>query len=198
MPRNSALSEASKPGRTRHRKLRRAFFARPAIDVAQDLIGKILVHRLGDGEFRGRIVETEAYVGPHDLASHSSKGRTKRTEIMFGPPGYAYVYLIYGMYDMLNVVVGKKGDAQAVLLRGAEPLGDWDAHIIGPGRLARAFGVTRAHNGVDLTQNDLFFLDDPRDRPKLRRTKRIGVDYAGEWKDALLRFVDADCAALRR
>ncbi len=192
------MGKASTSRRASLRKLRRAFFARPAIDVAQDLIGKILVHRLGDEEFRARIVETEAYVGPHDLASHSSKGRTKRTEIMFGPPGFAYVYLIYGMHDMLNVVVGKEGDAQAVLLRGAEPLADWDAHIIGPGRLARAFGVTRAHNGLDLTQNELFFLDDPRDRPKLRRTKRIGVDYAGAWKDALLRFVDANCPALRR
>jgi DNA-3-methyladenine glycosylase len=192
------VSKASTSRRTRHSKLRRAFFARPALDVAQDLIGKTLVRRLADRELRARIVETEAYLGPHDLASHSSKGRTKRTEIMFGPPGYAYVYLIYGMHDMLNVVVGKKGEAQAVLLRGAEPLGDWDAHIIGPGRLARALAVTRVHNGLDLTGDEIFFLDDPGDRPKLRRTKRIGVDYAGEWKDALLRFVDADCTALRR
>ncbi len=149
-------------------------------------------------ELRARIVETEAYLGPHDLASHSSKGRTKRTEIMFGRPGFAYVYLIYGMHDMLNVVVGKKGEAQAVLLRGAEPLADWDVNIIGPGRLARALEVTRLHNGLDLTESELFFVDNPLDRPRLRRTKRIGVDYAGAWKDALLRFVDADCRALRR
>ncbi|HEY4312616.1 MAG TPA: DNA-3-methyladenine glycosylase [Pirellulales bacterium] len=190
--------KASPPRPTRTKKLRRAFFARPAIDVAQDLIGKILVRRIGDVELRARIVETEAYLGPHDLASHSSKGRTKRTEIMFGPPGFAYVYLIYGIHDMLNVVVGKKGDAQAVLLRGAEPLGDWDAHIIGPGRLARGLQVTRVHNGLDLTGNELFFVDTPLDRPPLRSTKRIGVDYAGVWKDELLRFVDANCRALRR
>ena len=85
-------------------KLGHSFFGRPAIDLAEDLIGKILVHRVCDHEYKARIVETEAYLGPQDLASHASKGRTKRTEVMFGPPGRAYVYLIYGIYDMFNVV----------------------------------------------------------------------------------------------
>src|SRR5688572_29107402 len=131
------------------RKLRRPFYDRPAIDVAHDLIGKILVHRLPCDDDEGvvarcRIVETEAYVGPHDLACHASKGRTGRTEVMFGPPGHAYVYLIYGMYRMLNVVTSGVGDAQAVLIRAAEPLRGWDADLSGPGRLARALKLTGA------------------------------------------------------
>jgi DNA-3-methyladenine glycosylase len=96
------------------RKLDRAFYQKPAEQLARDLIGKILVHRVGGREQRGRIVETEAYVGPHDLACHASKGRTKRTEVMFGDAGHAYVYFIYGMYEMLNIVASHVGDAQAV------------------------------------------------------------------------------------
>jgi DNA-3-methyladenine glycosylase len=184
--------------RGRATRLRRAFFARPAIVVAQELIGKILVRRVRDVEFRARIVETEAYLGPHDLASHSSKGRTRRTEVMFGPPGRAYVYLIYGMHDMLNVVVGTQGEAQAVLIRGAEPLDGWEANLAGPGRLARALAITRADNGLDVTAGEIFFLDNPQDRPRLRSTKRIGIDYAGEWKHELLRFLDADNTVVRK
>src|SRR5947209_5660062 len=133
--------------RPRLLKLRRPFFARPAAEVAPDLVGKILVHRLGPGRrpLRARVVETEAYTGPHDLASHSSKGRTKRTEIMFGPAGHAYVYFIYGMHEMFNVVVGKTGDAEAVLLRAAEPLDGGEANLSGPGRLGRGFVLDRGH-----------------------------------------------------
>jgi len=184
--------------RERTKKLGRKFYAQSAIDVAQQLIGKTLVRRIRNAEYRARIVETEAYLGPHDLASHSSKGRTKRTEVMFGPPGHAYVYLIYGMYDMFNVVVGRAGEAQAVLIRAAEPLDGWNVNIAGPGRLARSLEITRAENGLDLTKEPIYFLDDPRDRPRLRRTKRIGIDYAGEWQHALLRFLDADTAVVRK
>src|SRR5438874_1598673 len=96
---------------TRLKKLGRAFYQRPAIDIAQDLLGKILVHRVGKRMLRARIVETEAYIGEHDLACHASKGRTRRTEVMFGPGGHAYIYLIYGMYTMLNIVTSKRDDA---------------------------------------------------------------------------------------
>ena len=185
----------SRPARE---KLSPAFYAQPAITVARQLLGKILVRRTSGQELRARITETEAYLGPEDLASHSSKGRTRRTEIMFGPAGYAYVYLIYGMHDMLNVVVGETGHAEAVLIRGAEPLDNWDADLSGPGRLTRAMRITRADNGLDLGGEQIYFSDDSGYRPSIVTAKRIGIDYAGPWKDALLRFLDADKAAPRR
>jgi DNA-3-methyladenine glycosylase len=172
------------------KKLDHAFFARPAIELAPDLIGTILVRRLRGREFQARIVETEAYVGSHDLACHAAKGRTKRTEVMFGRAGHAYVYLIYGMYDMLNIVAAGVDDPQAVLIRGAVPLGGWQADLSGPGKLTRAMRITRAQNGLDLTAEKLFLLQDPEHRPQFVVTPRIGVDYAREWKDAMLRFVD--------
>src|SRR3954454_6922930 len=103
----------------RMEKLACDFYARPAVDVARDLVGTVLVRRYRGKSYRARIVETEAYIGPHDLASHASKGRTARTDVMFGPPGRAYVYLIYGMHEMLNVVTSVEGDPQAVLIRAA-------------------------------------------------------------------------------
>ena len=143
-------------------------------------------------QFRARIVETEAYVGAHDLACHASKGRTRRTEVMFGPAGRAYVFLIYGMYDMFNIVAAGVGDPQAVLIRGAVPLDGWQADLTGPGKLARAMRITRAQNGLDLTGETLFVLKKREERPQVLATKRIGIDYAGEWKHALLRFVETD------
>ncbi len=142
-------------------------------------------------EYRARIVETEAYVGPHDLASHSSRGRTKRTEVMFGPAGHAYVYLIYGMYEMFNIVAGETGSGQAVLIRAAEPLDNRKVDLSGPGKLTRALKIMRSENGMDLTGDRLFLLGDPDYRPRVKRAARIGVDYAKEWKDVLLRFYDA-------
>jgi DNA-3-methyladenine glycosylase len=177
-------------------KLTRAFYRRPAIEVAPDLIGKIIVRRMDDQEFRARIVETEAYIGQHDLACHASKGRTKRTEVMFGEAGHAYVYFIYGMHDMLNIVCAGVGDAQAVLVRAAEPLDEWEGNLSGPGRLARALKITRQHNGIDLTGNELFLLDPQMPPPRILQTKRIGVDYSGDWKDELLRFIDVDSRAV--
>ena len=169
------------------------------MEVAPDLIGRILVHRRGGDEFRARIVETEAYVGEHDLACHASKGRTGRTEVMFGRGGHAYVYLIYGMYQMLNIVTGKAGDAQAVLIRAGEAMDDWAADLSGPGKLARAMEIGRAQNGVDMTGDELFVLEDPAaDRPRITKSKRVGIDYAGEWKDELLRFYDADSKAVSK
>jgi DNA-3-methyladenine glycosylase len=179
-------------------KVGHSFYERPAEALAEALIGTILVRRVGGRAYRGRIVEAEAYIGPHDLAAHSSKGRTARTEVMFGPAGRAYVYLIYGMYDMLNIVASTVDDAQAVLIRAAEPLDGWEADLSGPGKLARAMKITRADNGLDLTGDRLFVLANPAQRPRVIRDKRVGVDYAGEWKHALLRFVDADSRAVSK
>jgi len=190
------------PRRLRGRRLRRAFYRRPATDLATALIGKVLVHRAGGREYIARIVETEAYVGPHDLACHASKGRTKRTEIMFGRPGHAYVYLIYGMYPMLNIVSGEAGHPEAVLIRAAETIlgweDDWKSNLSGPGKLCREMEISLADNTLDLTLSaKLYLLDDgQRPSPRIATSKRIGVDYAGEWKDALLRFYDADSNAV--
>ena len=175
-------------------KLEQSFFARPAHEVARDLLGTLMVRQVAGIDRRARIIETEAYMGPQDLAAHSSKGRTARTEVMFGPPGRAYVYLIYGMYQMLNVVVGQPGQAQAVLLRAAEPQDGWAVELTGPGRLARAFAIQRADNGRDITGDDLHFLGRDRYEPKVQRTRRINIDYAGHWKNRLLRFVDVRSA----
>jgi len=178
------------------RKIGRSFFQRDAIRLARDLIGTILVHRIRGKEYRARIVETEAYVGPLDLASHSSRGRTKRTEVLFGPPGHAYVYLIYGMYEMFNIVAYRAGSGQAVLIRAAEPLDNWKVDLSGPGKLARGLNISRSENGLDLTGKDLYLLRDPGYRPRIGRTRRVGVDYAKEWKDAQLRFFDVNSEAV--
>jgi len=167
------------------------FFEQPAVDVAKQLLGVIMHRRLGGQILRARIIETEAYLGPKDLASHSSKGRTARTEVMFGPPGRAYVYFIYGMYDMFNVIVGVPGEAEAVLFRAAEPRDGWQADLSGPGKLARAFRIARADNASDLTGDEIFFESDPDYRPRILKTKRIGVAYAKHWQHRLLRFIDA-------
>jgi DNA-3-methyladenine glycosylase len=172
------------------KKLNRSFYRRSATDVAIDLIGCILVHHVGKKILRARIVETEAYLGPIDLASHASKGRTRRTEVMFGEAGRAYVYFIYGMYDMFNIVVGKRGAAHAVLIRAAEPMDGWEADLSGPGKLAREMKITRADNAIDLTGKTIYLLGDSECRPLVVRSKRIGVDYALHWKHELLRFFD--------
>jgi len=195
------MKSAGRRSRSRVKRLTRSFFHRSAEDVARALIGKILVRRLQGKLFRARLIETEAYLGPDDLASHASKGRTRRTEVLFGPPGRAYVYLIYGLHEMLNVVAGAAGQGQAVLIRAADPLDDWKADLSGPGRLTRALQITRLQNGLDLTGAQLHFLDNPDDQPAVQSAKRIGIDYALHWKDAPLRFVDAnrmDAPATRR
>lgn len=176
-------------------------FSLDAVTVCHRLLGSILTRRVEGVSRRARLAEVEAYLGPRDLASHSSKGRTRRTEVMFGPPGRAYVYFIYGTYDMFNVVVGNEGGAHAILIRAAEPLDGWDADLTGPGKLARAFGITRADNGLDLLAGDITLLSDPCYRARIIRRRRIGVDYARHWKNRLLRFVDAAspiAAKLRR
>jgi DNA-3-methyladenine glycosylase len=181
---------SSRTRSARPHKLKHSFFERPALELARDLIGTILVRRFRGREYRARICETEAYIGPHDLACHASRGRTRRTEVMFGPAGRAYVYFIYGMYDMFNIVASHVDDPQAVLIRGAVPLDGWKADLSGPGKLTRALHITRAQNAIDLTGESLFLLGDSAWSPQIVTTKRIGIDYAGQWKDALLRFVD--------
>src|SRR5258708_5398896 len=120
------------------RKLPRSFYDRDTVVVAQELLGKYLVHQSRDVKRIGRIVEVEAYLGPHDLAAHSARGRTARTKVMFGPPGHAYVYLIYGMYYCMNVVTECEGHASAVLLRAVEPLKNVKGRTQGPGLLCNA------------------------------------------------------------
>jgi DNA-3-methyladenine glycosylase len=179
-----------------NRKLALKFYQRPADRVAEDLVGTTLVHRLKDGsEYRARVVETEAYLGSTDLACHASKGLTKRTTVLLGPAGHAYVYLIYGMYTMLNVTCG---DGHAVLIRAAEPLNGWPADLSGPGKLARAFQITLVQNGLILTADELFFTAAKGEPPRITRSKRIGIDYAGDWKHALLRYFDADSQAVSK
>jgi DNA-3-methyladenine glycosylase len=167
-------------------KLTRDFYARETLLVARDLLGMHLVHAGPDGEQVGRIVETEAYKGPHDLAAHSSRGRTKRTEVMFGPPGHAYVYLIYGFWNCLNVVTAAHGTPHAVLLRAVEPVSGITDTTHGPGLLCRALHIDRSLNGADLLGDTLWLEKPTRYRaPSVGRGPRIGVDYAGDW--AILR-----------
>ncbi|HEY8666085.1 MAG TPA: DNA-3-methyladenine glycosylase [Tepidisphaeraceae bacterium] len=179
-------------------KLGRRFYQRPGEVVARELLGKILVHRLGRRMYRCRIVETEAYLGPADLASHASKGRTNRTEVMFGRAGHAYVYFIYGMYDMFNIVAGNVGDAHAILIRAGEALDGWEADLSGPGKLARAMKITRRDNALDLAGKVIYLADDGTTPRAVLASARIGIDYAQHWKDALLRFHDADSAAVSK
>ena len=181
-------------------KLPRTFYRRDAETVAREMIGTILARRDGRVTRRARIVETEAYVGAHDLACHAAKGRTSRTDVMFGDGGYAYVYLIYGMYDMLNIVTGVKGDAQAVLIRAAEPLDGWDADLSGPGKICRAMRITRAKdNGRHLQGAALYLARDPQaGEPTIARSRRINVDYAKDWLHAELRFYDARSPAVTK
>jgi DNA-3-methyladenine glycosylase len=173
----------------RGKPLPRAFYDRETVTVARELLGMELVHVV-DGVARvGRIVETEAYLGAHDRAAHSARGRTARTEVMFGPPGHAYVYFIYGMYFCMNVVTQREGIASAVLLRALEPVQNLDGRTQGPGLLCRAMGIDRAHNGADLVRGELFVrAPASAARFTIVRRPRIGVDYAGHWARRLLRF----------
>ncbi|HWW33387.1 MAG TPA: DNA-3-methyladenine glycosylase [Steroidobacteraceae bacterium] len=180
---------------TQFTKPARAFFDRSALTVARELIGMHLVHDDGVKLRRGRIVETEAYLGPKDRAAHSSRGRTARTEVMFGPPGHAYVYFIYGFWNCLNVVAAREGVPHAVLLRALEPLDGITDKTWGPGLLCRAMHVDRRLNGADLLGPELWIERPPRAaRVAIGRSARIGVDYAGEWARRPWRFFDrASC-----
>ena len=169
--------------------LPRSFYERETEAVARELLGMLLAHRV-EGRLRvGRVVETEAYLGPHDLAAHSARGRTPRTEVMFGPPGHAYVYLIYGVHHCLNAVTESQGHASAVLIRALEPVQGIEGNTRGPGLLCRALGIDRRHNGHDLVGDALFLAEPERREPiEVVARPRIGVAYAGEWAARPLRF----------
>lgn len=174
-------------------KLPREFYNRETIIVAKDLLGKYLIHKVHGKERIGKIVEVEAYLGPHDLAAHSARGRTKRTEVMFGPPGHAYVYLIYGMYYCVNFVTEQEGHASAVLVRALEPVKNIDARTQGPGLLCKAMDIDKRLHGHDLLSDD-FFVTEPPEAEQFRIVKRprIGVAYAKHWAKRLLRFYIKD------
>ena len=173
----------------------RAFYARQTLQVARELIGMHLVHADGGRRRVGRIVETEAYQGPEDLAAHSARGRTPRNEVMFGPPGYAYVYLIYGMWHCVNVVTQAKNVPHAVLLRALEPIEGIRGKTWGPGLLCRAMRIDRRFNGTDLCGAALWIEQPahPSARPlRIGREARIGVSYAGAWANRPWRFMDRE------
>jgi len=176
--------------------LKREFYERPAVEVARALLGKIVAH----GAAAGMIVETEAYLGGADLASHSARGVTPRTRVIFGPPGHAYIYLIYGMYDCLNLVCEPEGQPGCVLIRALEPVGgialmrrrrpaarrDEDL-AAGPGKLTLALGITRAHNGADVTRGSLVVRAPAEPvAVEIEVTPRIGIR---ECADLPLRFL---------
>jgi len=184
-------------------RLNREFFKRKTEMVAKELLGKLLIHEKDGKEYKGIIVETEAYIGPHDKACHASKGKTERTKVMFKDAGTWYVYMIYGFYYCLNIVTEDKDYPSAVLIRAVEPKGGIDfmmknrekknIHNLtnGPGKLCQAFGIDKDNNdssAVDSSSTLYVYkgIDVPEN--KVKRTKRIGVDYAKEWKDKLLRF----------
>lgn len=173
--------------------LKRAFYARPAAEVARDLLGKVLIH----GPCAGMIVETEAYLGGGDLAAHSARGLTPRTRVIFGPPGHAYVYFIYGMYDCLNLVAEPAGQPGCVLIRALEPLAGIDLMrarrpaarrledlASGPGKLTLAMAITRTHNGRDVTRGDLV-VRAGKHRPQagleIAVSPRIGIRQSTGW-----------------
>jgi DNA-3-methyladenine glycosylase len=166
--------------------LGKKFFERKTLSVARDLLGKYLVRKIGQRIFAEKITEVEAYIGPHDLASHSAKGRTKRTEIMYGSPGTLYVYFIYGMYFMLNVVTEGKDYPAAILVRGTE-------NFKGPGVLTRELKITKTLNGKTAEKKSGLWFEDRGGKPpksKIKRTPRIGIYYAGPlWSQKKYRFV---------
>ena len=147
------------------------FYTRDVLDVAPDVVGKILCRRLGEMVLRGRISEVEAYRGEHDTACHARAGRTKRTEVLYMVGGHTYVYLCYGIHCLLNVVTGAEGDPQAVLIRGL-------AEVSGPGRLTKAYGITLEENRMDLVTSQTLWLEDDGFVPQIETSKRVGIGYA--------------------
>jgi DNA-3-methyladenine glycosylase len=185
--------------------LPRSFYERPTVEVARDLLGKILVH----GHAAGRIVEVEAYLGAEDLAAHAARGLTNRTRVLFGPPGHAYVYFIYGMYECLNLVAEPEGTPGCVLIRALQPLAgigimqrrrpkarSVEELANGPGKLTEALGITRRHYGADVTRGPLTVRRLEQERPfEILTTSRIGIRHCAEWP---LRFLIAGNSCVSR
>ena len=185
---------------TKSVKLARDFYEQPTVQVAQQLLGKYLVRVHPDGVTAGMILETEAYVGLEDKACHASRGLTRRNAVMFGPAGFAYVYVIYGMHHCLNAVTEPEAYPAAVLIRALQPCEGLelmrarrqkqDVHLLanGPGNLCQAFGIERGLNGIDLC-GDVLFVEDRGSSPAdVVATTRVGIEYAGPWKDMPWRF----------
>jgi len=161
-------------------KLPRSFYARPAVEVARDLLGKVIRH----GPASARIVETEAYLGTGDAAAHSARGPTPRTRVIFGPPGHAYIYLIYGIHHCLNIVAEPEGVAGCVLIRAVEPVraaAETALPSNGPGKLTRALGITLDHYGADLTHGPITVHEPARQESfEIGISPRIGISQAAE------------------
>jgi len=182
--------------KTKIKKLPQAFYLRPdVVQVSRELLGKVLVTNFDGIQTSGRIVETEAYAGETDRASHASKGRTNRTEVMFGEGGRAYVYLCYGIHQMFNIVTNREGIPHAILIRAVEPMEGIEDMLLrtrkktadysltrGPGNVGKAFGFHTSQCGLSLTGNEIYIADDGFDVPEeaIVAGPRIGVDYAGE------------------
>ena len=182
--------------------LNRTFYQQPTLQVAEQLIGKLLVRTVGEQLLIGKIVETEAYIGENDSACHAAKGLTPRTEVMFGEAGFSYIYLVYGMHFMLNIVTEKTNYPAAVLIRAVEPLSgisimqnhrnaEMKALCNGPAKLCQAFAINKDLNNWNLTKGHTLWLEEPNtpSKPTVIRTARIGIDYANKKdKDAKWRF----------
>ena len=176
------------------KKLPKKFYNRPTIKVAVDLLGCKLISNVGGVKTGGIIVETEAYIGETDPACHAFRGRTKRTEVMYGPEGFLYVYFTYGNHFMMNVVTEKNGFPAAVLLRGLEPLYNIenmrerrgiteDSNIgSGPGKMTKALGIVKEHNGTDLAGNKIYIIGPPASRKEIYASPRIGIGEGGSEK----------------
>ncbi len=175
---------------TMQRTLPRSFFKRPTLKVAEELLGCILVRKIGRKTFRATITEVEAYVGEDDLACHASRGRTARTETMYGEAGHAYVYLIYGMYHCLNIVTEQKDFPAAILIRGVHIEGVPARETNGPGKLCRFLEIDRSFNGHDITQGEKLWIEKGTKvaTKNIRASKRVGVEYAGVCAEYLWRF----------
>ncbi len=167
-----------------HQRLDERFFQRDVLEVAPDLLGKVLVRRYTDHHINKFIItEVEAYRGEEDLACHASKGRTPRTEVMYWSGGHVYVYLIYGMHYMLNFVTGNEGNPQAVLIRGID-------QIIGPGRVSKLLEISKKHNQTNLLRSKELWVENSHVKPAIITSTRIGIDYAGDyWKEKPWRFI---------
>ncbi|MBU8933791.1 MAG: DNA-3-methyladenine glycosylase [candidate division Zixibacteria bacterium] len=186
--------------------LLRSFYVRPTLEVAPDLIGKYIVYKTPACRLSARIVEVEAYIGTDDPACHAARGRTKRNEVMFGPPGISYVYFIYGMYHCLNIVTEPEGSPAAVLLRGAEPVEGIDEMrrhspkskphelLNGPGKFCRSFGLDRTHNGLDLVGGELYLEDRHEETANVGQSNRIGISVG---KELPWRFYDRNSRVVK-
>lgn len=165
------------------KRLERKYFAQSAVELAPDLIGKLLCRKMDGQVLRYRIMETECYYSEQDTACHASKGRTERTKVLYMQGGTAYVYLCYGIHSLFNVVTGNEGFPEAVLIRGVEGYN-------GPGKLTKAMGIDRKLNEVDMTTSGELWIEDDGERPTYRADKRVGIDYAEEKdREMLWRYI---------